>query len=136
MRVFEMVGVAVETTPTVSTPARSRMCGQLCLLGIGAPEAGEVCLAAEAGEVHGDIGSAAGSRVALGVAEDGDRSLGRDAVHLADDVAIEHEVAYDKNFEALKPPSRRFRIAWRSGSIDRGQAPCPSIIAPPGRRSG
>ena len=58
-----------------------------------APEAGEEGLTAEAGEVHGDVGGAAGALVALGVAEDGDRRFGGDAVHLAEDVAVEHEVA-------------------------------------------
>ena len=39
-------------------------CGEFSLLGVVAPEAGEEGLAAEASEVHGDVGRAAGALVA------------------------------------------------------------------------
>ncbi len=73
--------------------------GQLGLLGVVAPEAAEEGLAAEAGEVHGDVGCAACALVAAGVAEDGNRGFGRDALDVAVDVAVEHDVADDEDFE-------------------------------------
>ncbi len=99
MRVFEMVGSELVTTPTVSMPARSRDRRQLGLLGVVAPEAGEKGLAAEAGEVHGDVGRAAGALIALRVAEHRHRSLGRDALDVAVDVAVEHDVADHQHLE-------------------------------------
>ena len=110
MRVLEMVGSELETTPTVSTPACSRMRGQFSALGVVAPEAGQNGLAAEAGEVHGDVGCATGTLVTPGVAEDGDGRLGGDALDVAVDVAVEHDVADDEHLEFEKPPSSRFRI--------------------------
>jgi hypothetical protein len=76
--------------------------GELALLGVGAPEAGEEGLAAEAGEVHGDVGGAAGALVTVGVAEDGDGGLGGDAIDLAEDVAVEHEVADDEDADVVE----------------------------------
>ena len=99
MRVFEMVGSELVTTPTVSIPARSRMLGQFGLLRVAAPEAGKKGLAAEAGEVHRDVGCATGALVPLRMAEDRDRSLGRDALDVAVDVAVEHDVADDEDLE-------------------------------------
>ena len=73
--------------------------GEFSLLGVVAPEAGEKGLAAEAGEIHGDVGCAAGTLVAPGVAEDRNWSLGRDALDVAVDVAVEHDVADDEHLE-------------------------------------
>jgi hypothetical protein len=76
--------------------------GELALLGVGAPETGKESLAAEAGEVHGDVGGAAGTLVAVGVAQDGDGGFGGDAVDLAEDVAVEHEVADDEDADVVE----------------------------------
>ncbi len=101
--------------------------GELALLGVGAPEAGEEGLAAEPGEVHGDVGGAAGALVAMGVAEDGDGGFGGDAVDVADDVAVEHEVADDEDADVVEAAFEeaedavefgkhsRLRIARRAG---------------------
>jgi len=72
------------------------------LFGVGSPEAGEEWLATEAGEVHGDVGGAAGALVAVRVAEDRDGGFGRDAVDVADDVAVEHEVADDEDADVVE----------------------------------
>ncbi len=99
MRVLEMVGSEAGDYAYGVDAGALQDCGQLGLLGVAAPEAREKSLAAEAGEVHGDVGCAAGTLVALGVAEDGNRSFGRDALDVAVDVAVEHDVADDKHFE-------------------------------------
>ncbi len=102
MRVLEMVGSDEVTTPAVSMCAASRAAASSrCSVSV-APEAGEQRLAAEAGEVHGDVGGAAGSLVAVRVAEDGDGGFGGDAVDVADDVAIEHEVADDEDTDVVE----------------------------------
>ncbi len=72
---------------------------QLVLLQIVAPEAAEDRLATEPGEVHRHVGGPSGTLVALGVANDRDRGFGRDAVDVAVDVAVEHDVAYYQYFE-------------------------------------
>ncbi len=56
--------------------ALSRMAASSACSPVIAPETGEEGLAAEAGEVHGNVGGATGTLVALGVAEDGDGRLG------------------------------------------------------------
>ncbi len=50
-------------------------------------------------EVHGDVGCAPSALVAAGVAEDGDRSFGRDALDVAVNVAVEHDVTDDEDLE-------------------------------------
>lgn len=79
-----------------------KQAGELFLLGVVAPEAGEEGLATEAGEIEGDVGGTTGAIVALGVAEDGNRGLWRDAIDFALDVAVEHDVADDKDAEVAK----------------------------------
>ncbi len=69
------------------------------LLGVAAPEAAEKGLAAEACEIHGDVGCAAGTLVAPGVAENGNGCLWRDALDVAVDVAVKHDVADDEHLE-------------------------------------
>ena len=76
--------------------------GELFLFGVIAPEAGEEGLAAKAGEVEGNIRGAAGAIVALGVAQNGNRGFGGDAIDFALDVAIKHDVADDKDAEVAE----------------------------------
>ena len=75
---------------------------KLSALGILSPEACEEGLAAEAREIHGNVGRAACALVSLRVAQYGNGSLGRDPVYLADDVAVQHQVADDEHFELAK----------------------------------
>ena len=98
MRVLEMVGSVPVTTPGVDVGAVEDG-GELGLLGVSRPEAAEEGLASESGEVHGDVGCAPGALVTASVAEDRDRRLGRDALDVAVDVAIEHDVADDEDSE-------------------------------------
>ena len=99
MRVFEMVGRVLVTTPSgVDVGAFRGSAARVVLVGVGAPESrrGRPGSRGRRGW-HGDVGGSAGAGVALGVAEDGDRGLGGDAVDLAEDVAVEHEVADDED---------------------------------------
>ena len=110
--------------------------GELCLLGIGAPKAGEIGMAAEAGEVHGDVGCAARSLVPLGMAEDGDGGLGRDAVDFTGDVAIEHEVADDKHTELSKAAFKKVQSCVEIRKHRSWSGSLLSIIALRGRARG
>ena len=130
MRVLEMVGSELETTPTVSIPARSRIARQFGLFRVAAPEAAQEGLAAEAREVHGDVGCTAGSLVPLGMPKDRNRGLGRDALYVAVDVAVEHDVADHQHLElteaALQQVQNRMKFRQHAQEYLLG-----SIIASP-----
>ena len=72
---------------------------QFSLFGVGAPEAAEKGLAAEAREVHGDVCCTTRSLVSPGVPKGRNRGLGRDALYVAMDVAVEHDVADYQHLE-------------------------------------
>ena len=71
-----MVGSELDTTPDRVDPHALHDCGQLGLLCVAAPEASEKSLAAEAGEVHRNVGCATGPLIALRMADYRDRGLG------------------------------------------------------------
>jgi len=56
-------------------------------------------LRTERGEVADDVAGPAGDEGLAGHAHDGDGRLGGDAVDLAEDVAVEHEVADDQELQ-------------------------------------
>ena len=71
------------------------------LLAISPRKANQRDTRAESGEIHRDIGRAAGFFVAQRSAHDRDRRLGRDALHFAPDVLVEHHVAHDENARTM-----------------------------------
>ncbi len=128
MRVLEMVGSELETTPIVSMLGTFEDRGQFCLLGVTAPETAEEGLAAEPGEIHGYVCCSAGTLVALGVANDWNRGLGRDALHLAVDVAVEHDVTNDQYFELTEATLKQVQDRVKFGQHERKRSPA-NIIA-------
>jgi hypothetical protein len=93
--------------------------GELALLGVCAPEAGEERLAAQTSEVHGDVGGAAGALVTVCVAKDGDGGFGGDAVDVADDVAVEHEIANNEDADVFEAAFEEAEDAVKFGKHSR-----------------
>jgi hypothetical protein len=92
------------------------------MVSIVAPEAGQKRLAAETGEIHCHIGRATGAGVPLSVPQHGNGRLRGDAVDLAQDVTIQHEVAHHEDLQtaetSLEEAKKRFSFGQhvREGS--------------------
>ena len=71
------------------------------LLAISTRKANQRDTRAESGEVHRDIGSAAGLFIVQRGAHHRNRRLGGDALHFAPDVLVEHHVAHDQNARTM-----------------------------------
>ena len=99
MRVLEMVGSELVTTPTVSIPARSRIAASSACSESVPQKPAENGLAAEACEIHGHVGGSASPLIAPRVTKHGNGGLGRDALDVAVDVAVEHDIADNEHLE-------------------------------------
>lgn len=72
---------------------------QFALFGIGSPEPCKDRLTAESRKIHGHVRCAACALIPLSVAEHWYRCLRRDALDLAMNVAVKHDVSHNEDLE-------------------------------------
>ena len=94
MRVFDVVGrPAMVMHEPVLQPRHRQLLPDGRAVGVVAHGADQQAARAQRGDVGGDVGGAAQRGVALAHGHDRDRRLGAQPLGLADEVAVEHDVA-------------------------------------------
>ena len=105
-RVLVVVGrPASGEEAVIGEPLLGQLGANRVAMGVVTHHAHEPDLGAERGDIGGDIGGAAQGHAGLAHVHHGDRRLGRQSVGVAEQVAVEHDVAHDH--DALSPRSRR-----------------------------
>ena len=92
-------GARRETMPRVSTRAASSSEASWVASASSPQRPARKAWQPRPARLRGDVSGAAGAIEALGMAEHGDRGFGRDAVDLALNVAVEHDIADDEDAE-------------------------------------
>ncbi len=109
---FEVVGVSGTGTRCASTPAVWSMAARVDTVFVVSGKADHRGLRAQSGDVHGDVCCASRLLAAPGGVNNGYWRFGRDTVHAAVDVLVQHDVADDEDVftaPSHSPTGKRFR---------------------------